>query len=502
VEDYERYDALGLAALVRRGEVTPAGLCEAAIRRAEALDPRLNAIVTPLYDRAREAAAGPLPDGPFTGVPFLLKNLLHASAGVPLTSGSAALRDHVAAFDAEVVRRFRRAGLVTIGTSSVPELGLLGITEPEAHGPSRNPWDPSRTPGGSSGGAAAAVAAGIVPLASATDGGGSIRIPAAYCGLFGLKPSRGRVPAGPAAGEVWDGAVVDHAVTRSVRDSAALLDAIAGADPGAPFVAAPPERPYAEEVARDPGRLRIGFTPRSPLGGPVHPDCAEAARHTAALLEEMGHHVEEAEPEVDGAALARCYLTLVYGQVAADLAEIRRLHGRAAARRVEAGTRAAGMVGRAMSAGEYVESRRRWNDFGRAMARFHERYDLWLTPTTAQPPAAVGELAIGLVDRVATGTVDRLGAGRILAATGLVEKLALRNLARTPFTQLANLTGQPAMSVPVHWTADGLPVGTHFTAPVGGEGVLFRLAARLEEAAPWAHRLPAPLPPTAAPRAP
>jgi amidase len=501
VDDYDRYDALGLAALVRRGEVSAAELCEAAIRRAEALTPRLNAIVTPLYDRAREAAAGPLPDGPFTGVPFLLKDLLHAEGGVPMTSGSAAFRGWIPPFEAEVVRRFRRSGLVTIGRTNVPELGLLGITEPEAYGASRNPWDPARTPGGSSGGSAAAVAAGIVPLASATDGGGSIRIPAAYCGLFGLKPSRGRVPVGPAEGEVWDGAVVYHALTRSVRDSAALLDAIAGADPGAPFVAAPPERPFLEEVGADPGRLRIAFSTRSPLGGPAHPDCVEAVARTAALLEEMGHHVEEAEPEVDGGMVARCYLTLVYGQVAADLAEIRRLRGRAAARRVEAGTLAAGLVGRALSAGEYVAHRRRWNDFARAMARFHERFDLWLTPTTAQPPAAIGALAMGAGDRLATRVVDRIGAGRVLAATGLVEKVAMENLARTPFTQLANLTGQPAMSVPVHWTADGLPVGAHFTAPVGAEGRLFRLAARLEEAAPWAHRLPAPLA-TAAPRAP
>jgi amidase len=491
VDDYDRYDALGLAALVRRGEVSAAELCEAAVRRAEALNPHLNAIVTPLYDHAREAAARPLPDGPFTGVPFLLKDLLHAEEGVPMTSGSAAFRGWVSPFEAEVVRRFRRAGLVTIGRTNVPELGLLGITEPEAYGPSRNPWDPARTPGGSSGGSAAAVAAGIVPLASATDGGGSIRIPAAYCGLFGLKPSRGRVPVGPAEGEVWDGAVVYHAVTRSVRDSAALLDAIAGADPGAPFVAAPPERPFLEEVGRDPGRLRIAFSTRSPVGGPAHPDCVEAVTRTAALLEEMGHHVEETEPEVDGGTVGRCYLTLVYGQVAADLAEIRRLLGRTAARRMEAGTLAAGLVGRALSAGEYVTHRRRWNDFARAMARFHERYDLWLTPTTAQPPTAIGALAMGAGDRLATRVVDRIGAGRVLAATGLVEKVAMENLARTPFTQLANLTGQPAMSVPVHWTADGLPVGAHFTAPVGGEGLLFRLAARLEEAAPWGHRLPA-----------
>lgn len=492
--EYEQYDGLGLAELVRRGEVSPAELAEEAIRRAEALQPKLNFLVTPLFERGRQAARGALPDGPFRGVPFLLKDILQDLAGVRSTSGSACMAAYVPDRDAEVVRRFREAGLVVLGKTNVPELGLMGVTEPEAFGATRNPWDTERTPGGSSGGAAAAVAAGVVPLAGANDGGGSIRIPASHCGLFGLKPSRGRVPAGPYHAEVWEGASVDHALTRSVRDSAALLDAVAGPDAGAPYTIAPPERPYTEEAGRAPGRLRVAFSARSPLGTPVHPECVAAVRGAAALLEELGHDVEEAEPEIDGLAVARCYFMLYFGQVAATLDRIE-AEAPGTSRRAELPTRALAAIGRHLSAGAYVRSKQRWNEFGRAMGAFHAGYDLYLTPVVAEPPVRIGELAPRRLERLQMQLVSGLRLGRLVPFMRLVDRLATESLSRTPFTQLANLTGQPAMSVPLHWTPEGLPVGAHFTAPFGAEATLFRLAAQLEEARPWFDRRPPPVRP-------
>jgi amidase len=490
ISEYDRFDALGLAALVARGEVSPAELLEEAIRRTEALNPHLNAVILRLDDHARRLATGPLPDGPFRGVPFLLKDIMQAYAGVPLTSGSRALAGFVPPGDAEVVRRFRRSGLITFGRTNVPEFGLVAFTEPEAYGPARNPWDLARTPGGSSGGAAAAVAAGIVPIAGANDGGGSIRIPAACCGLFGLKPTRGRVPVGPFFGEVWDGAAVDHVLTRSVRDSAAMLDAIAGPDVGAPYSIAPPGRAFAEEARRAPGRLRIAFTTRSPLPGTVHPECVAAVERTAALLERLGHDVEHAEPAIDGIAVGRAYLTLYFGQVAADMRWLVRTRGRAALRLLEPSTRAVGEIGNRLSSGEYVAQRRMWNVFARAAGAFHQRWDLYLTPTLAEPPVRIGELLPTRGERVALRAAAALRLGRPLLASGLIDRLVRENLSRTPFTQLANLTGQPAMSVPLHWSADGLPVGVQFTAASGDEATLLRLAGQLEAELPWFDRRP------------
>jgi amidase len=490
--EYARYDALGLANLVHRGEVSAAELLETAIARAEAVNPRLNAIIRSMYEEARRRVSAPLPEGPFTGVPFLLKDLLHAYAGVPMSSGSAALADFVPPGDAEVVVRYLAAGLVPFGKTNVPEFGLVAFTEPESFGPARNPWDLSRTPGGSSGGAAAAVAAGIVPLASANDGGGSIRIPASCCGLFGLKPTRGRVPVGPFFGEVWDGAVADLGISRTVRDSAALLDAVAGPEAGAPYRIPAPERPYREEVGRDPGRLRVAFSVENPMGGVVDRECVRAVEETARLLQRLGHEVVEAAPAVDGRAVGRAYLTLYFGQVAADLAWLVELRGPEALRKVEEPTRAIGLIGRALSSGEYVAQKRIWNTFAHQMAEFHRSYDVYLTPTLAAPPAKVGELKPSPAEHLAMKLIGALRLGRLLVATGIIDRLAEENLVHTPFTQLANLTGQPAMSVPLHWSAEGLPIGSHFTAAWGEEATLLRLAAQLEATEPWAQRRPAP----------
>lgn len=477
MKEYGRYDATGLAELIRNREVSPQELLEAARERANATDSQLNAIVWRLDDEARIESRVRL-TGPFAGVPFLVKDIGQDVAGAPSACGSAALRNRIAKHDSEYVRRARRAGLVIFGKTSTPEFALKGVTEPEAFGATRNPVNLFHSPGGSSGGAAAVVAAGIVPMAGASDGGGSIRIPAAYCGLFGFRPSRGRVPCGPDWGEVWEGASSEHVLSRSVRDSAAMLDALSGPDPGAPFHVAPPERPYAELIREAPKPLRIGFCTRSPIGTPVHPDVVRVVHVTASKLESLGHQVEEAEPEIDGPALARSFLTLYMGQVAADVAACKALG--ATDDQFELDTRALDLLGRSLSAGEYVTQRRRWNDYARALARFFGSYDLYLTPTTAYPAPKIGELTTPEWQKLALQGLLALDMGRTLHKSGAVERMVRENLRWTPFTQLSNLTGTPSMSVPMGVSEQGLPIGAQFIAPSGEDGLLLQLAAQLE----------------------
>ena len=485
-KEFDKFDGLGLAELVRKKEVAPSELCEEAIRRIEQVNPKLNAVITPMYDIARKAVQMGLPEGPFAGVPFLLKDIIEEYAGVPLTMGSRAFRNYVPAQDTEMVIRFKKSGVVILGKTNVPELGLLAVTEPDLHGPTRNPWNIGRTPGGSSGGSAAAVASGMVPLASGNDGGGSIRIPASCCGLFGLKPTRGRNPLGPNVGELWQGAVVSHVITRTVRDSAAMLDATQGPDAGAPYILPPPERPYMQEIDREPGSLKIAFTSASPIGTPVHQECVKEVEEMAKLLESLGHKIEEAQPDIDGKAVAMSYLTMCFGEAAAAFEDMKAVLGRKATPAdVETLTWTIGLLGRTLSAGDFAKAKREWGVAGRAMGRFHQKYDLFLTPTQAFPPVRIGELQPRPYERLAMKVVNALGLGIILKAAGLVDQMAEASLSKTPFTQLANLTGQPAMSVPLHWTSDGLPVGVHFIAPFGDEATLFRLAAQLEKARPW-----------------
>jgi amidase len=471
---------------VRGKGVAPSEVCEEAIRRIEQVNPKVNAVIVPLYDLARKAIEEGLPEGPFTGVPFLLKDMVEEYAGVPITRASRTWKGYVPIQDSEMVRRFRRSGVVVLGKTNLPEFGILGYTEPEMYGPSRNPWNTGHTPGGSSGGSAAAVASGMVPIASGNDAGGSIRIPASCCGLFGLKPTRGRNPLGPKVGEHRQGAGVSHVITRSVRDSAAMLDATQGPDAGAPYVNPPPERPYLEEIDQNPGSLKIAFNCASPIGTPVHQECINVVEEAALLLEELGHKVEEAQPEVDGKAIAKSYLTLCFGEIAADIEEMGVTVGRKVKRSdVEALTWTLGLLGRTLSACDSAMARREWGIAGRAMGRFHQKYDLYLTPTLAYPPLKVGELRPKLFERCLMKAVNALGLGVIFKISGLIDQMVEANLSKMPFTQLANLTGQPAMSVPLHWTADGLPVGVHFMAPFGEEAKLFRLAAQLEKARPW-----------------
>lgn len=479
--EYLRYDAVALADLIRRGEVSADEVCQAAIDRAKAVS-GLNAICQPQFGDAMRQA---VPESaPLAGVPFLLKDLGQEQAGVPCTYGSRALLGHVPTLDSEYVRRARAGGLRFIGRTATPELGLKAVTEPELWGPALNPWDTNLTPGGSSGGSAAAVAAGVVPVAGASDGGGSIRIPAAYNGLFGLKPSRGRISFGPHMAEHWTGASSDHVVTRTVRDSAAMLDILAGPAPGDPFVIPRASAPYADLMQQTPASLKIGLFTASPYGTDVDPACIEAVESTARILENLGHRVEIAKPEFDGMALARCYLGLYFGEVAAMMSRAQKEFG-AKAGDFELDTRLLGMLGNTLPLADYVLMRQRWNEFARALGVFFGSYDLYLCPSTGQMPARIGELATPKYLQLISRLMLLLKAGRLVHKSGQVDELALESLARTPFTQMSNLTGTPSMSVPMHWTPDGLPVGVQLGAPHGGETVLLQLAAQLEEANPW-----------------
>ena len=457
-KEYDHYDGLGLAELVKKKEISSVELCEEAIARIEKVNLKLNAVITPMFELARKSVQEPLPEGPYTGVPFLLKDLLADFAGVPQTRGSRACKNYIPDHDSEMVKRFKKAGLIVLGKTNTPEFGLLGYTEPELHGPTRNPWNTDHTPGGSSGGSAAAVASGMVPIASGGDGGGSIRIPAACCGVFGFKQSRGRTPTGPSRGAIWQGAVVEHVITRTVRDSAAILDATQGADIGAPYVILPPQQPYLQELEQSPGCLRIAFNTLSPLGTDVHPECVKAVEHTAQLLEKLGHEVEEARPEIDGQTLAKSFLTMYSGEIAADIDELESILGRKAQPAdVEPLTWTLGLLGRTYPAGFFVKAIREWGIAARAMGRFHETYDIYLTPTVAYPPSKIGELKPKPAEMRLMKIVNSLGLGRLLKAAGIADKLAVDSLSKTPFTQLANFTGQPAMTVPLYWTPGVCP---------------------------------------------
>jgi Asp-tRNA(Asn)/Glu-tRNA(Gln) amidotransferase A subunit family amidase len=468
-DDYESYDALGLAGLVRAGEVKPRELLEAALARAERRNPAVNAIVIPMADEARRVAEDP-PAGPFRGVPFLLKDLYAYYPGFRTTHGSRLFADFVPDHASELVTRYRQAGLVIFGKSASPEFGITTSTESALFGKTRNPWSLEHSAGGSSGGAAAAVAAGILPAAHASDGGGSIRIPASCCGLFGLKPTRGRVPFGPDAGEGWSGMSTVHAVTRSVRDSAALLDVIRGADLGAPYVAPEPARPYLAEVGAPPGRLRIAFQTRSFNGSDTHPDCAEAVRDAAKLCAALGHHVEEAALDVDAAVFGRASQVIIAANLRASVLDRLRDLGRELREGdLEPGTRAMFEAAAGADAAAYASAIRVIHALGRQVSRFLVDRDLLLTPTLGTPPLPLGRLALDNPDLMTF----------------------LRDLLQTVgYTQLFNASGHPAMSVPLYWNAAGLPVGVQFAGRFGDEATLLRLAAQLEQARPWFARRP------------
>jgi amidase len=470
MKDFELYDGLALADLVKTRAVTAKELLNAAVACIEARNPAINAVVNRMYDRAEAAIDAGLPAGPFTGVPYLLKDLGVYYTGTITSAGSAFFRDALADHESEVVLRMQRAGLVIIGKTNTSEFGLSTSVEPKLFGPTRNPWNLEFSAGGSSGGAAAAVASGMLPIAHATDGGGSIRIPASCCGLFGLKPTRARTPLGPDVGEGWSGASVGHAVTRSVRDSAALLDATAGPDVGDPYWAPPPEGPYLAEVGKDPGKLKIAFTTRAWSGHPVHADCVAAVSQAAKLCESLGHAVEEASPVIDE-DMHGWARRIVIGANTRMTLEAR---GKALGREprpddVETFTWGAAESGREFTATDYAAAIRALHQIGRVVGRFFKRYDVLLTPTMCEPPHKLG----------------------VLSMSGNDPQNYLRALLGTiAFTSLFNTAGNPAMSVPLHWSGGDLPIGVQFAAAFGDEATLFRLAAQLEAAQPWAARRP------------
>jgi amidase/6-aminohexanoate-cyclic-dimer hydrolase len=469
--EFERYDGLGLAQLVRDKQVSAAELLDAAIERVESRNATVNAVCARLYDEGRRAIAAGLPEGPFTGVPFMLKDISVVMNGVATTSGSRLFADAVADHDSELVARYRRAGLVIFGKTNTPEFGLSTTTEPQLFGPTRNPWSVAHSAGGSSGGAAAAVAAGMIPMAHASDGGGSIRIPASCCGLFGLKPTRARVPLGPDAGEGWSGSSVNHAITRTVRDSAALLDATAGPDVGDPYWAPPPARPFLAEVGADPGRLRIAVCTTPWNGVAVEPECRDAVAAAARLCESLGHAIDEARPEIDWTSLREGQRVIV----AANARNAMELRANALGRELSPGdvekmTWRTAAYGREASAADYARSIQVLHRAGRAVGRFFTRYDVLMTPTMCRPPHRLGDLD------TMTDDVD-----------GYVQVL----YGHIAFTSLFNAAGTPAMSVPLSWTKAGLPIGVHFAGGFGDEARLFRLAAQLEAAQPWRDRRPA-----------
>jgi len=489
--EYVQYDGIGLAELIRRREVSAAEVLETALARCDALNPILNAVIHRMDASARATVSSAALDGPFGGVPFLVKDLVQFVAGEPFRAGSRFLGDFVPDHDSELVRRFRSAGLVFIGKTNTPEFGLTPFTEPEVFGPTRNPWNPTRTTGGSSGGSAAAVAAGIVPVAGGGDGGGSIRIPASCCGVFGLKPTRGRTPMGPDYGQLWQGAAIDHALTRSVRDSAALLDHTAGPDPGAPYFPPPPERSFFEAARRDPASLRIAWTSRPLLGTTVHPDCVRALDEAVTLLQELGHHVTEEAPEIDGAGFTRAFLTMVCAETAADLKEASEiLHRRATRADLEPATWALALLGRALRADELSNALRALGRTSRSMGAFFTRYDVLVTPVLAVPPFEIGALQPKPRERMMLELLGRAGSGRLFRLAGLLDELSAQVFAAIPYTPIFNATGQPAMSVPLHWSAAGLPIGIQLVGRYAEETTLFRLAGQLERARPWFNRLP------------
>ncbi|MGD9530738.1 amidase [Pseudonocardia sp.] len=466
-------DATAQAALVAAGEVSAVELTEGAIERIERLNPLLGAVVTPLYDRAVAAAAQAT--GPFAGVPFLLKDLVAEIEGTPFAEGSAYVHGTVSTFTSELVRRLERAGLVILGRTASPEFGMVPACEPVLHGPTRNPWDPDRSTSGSSGGSAAAVASGMVPMAHGNDLGGSLRFPASACGLFGLKPTRARVPLGPEYGDAISGWAVEHALTVSVRDSAALLDATAGPMPGDPYPAPPRTRPFAAEVGADPGGLRIAWTARTPGGGIGHPDCLAALADAVALLTDLGHELVEADlPGVDD--VGRPIGTVFDAATAWIIGYWTRRLGRPPRPgELEPVTRAYLDAGVRITAADYLLAIEELQRFARGVARFlsptPSGFDGWLTPTMSEPPPRIGEMTSTPDDPLRP--VHR--GGRTVAYPAVV----------------ANITGNPAMSVPLWWNSDGLPIGVHLLGRFGGEATLLRLAAQLEAARPWTGRRPA-----------
>lgn len=469
MQNYSDYDGLGLADLVRRREVSAAELAAAAIARIEKHNAALNAVVFKAYDEASARAATSF-EGPLGGVPFLLKDILGAKRGWPTRSGSPFIPNVGARHDSTLVARYEAAGLIALGKTNVPEFGLLPITESTLYGPARNPWNLDHSPGGSSGGAAAAVAAGIVPIAHANDGGGSIRIPASCCGLVGLKPTRGRNPLGPDLGDAIGGLIAEHVVTRSVRDCAAVLDATAGPDLGDPYWAPPAPASYLDAIRTPPGRLRIAFATKDPRGRAWHPECQAAVDQAVSLCAALGHEIEEGAPEIPIDRFVPAFLALWSSGLAALIDSVAAMTKQQVEQRhFQNVTWGLYQAGRMVTAAQYQLAWLALQAIGRQIAAWHRRHDVWITPTLARPPARIGEFNTAATDWMA-------------AIAPILDYV--------PFTALQNATGQPAISLPLHWSANGLPVGVQLVGRFGEEHVLLKLARQLEQARPWSRRPP------------
>ncbi len=467
--EYDKYDGLGLAELIAKRQITPVELLNAVRQRVEALNPKLNAFCDLFFDKAEAQIKAGL-SGPFKGVPFALKDIGVHMAGVKTTSGSRVFKNYTPDFDSTLVERYKKAGLVIFGRTTSPEFGLTTTTESALFGQTRNPWNLERTSGGSSGGTSAAVSARILPMAHGSDGGGSIRIPASCCGLFGLKPTRGRVPMGPTQFESWNGCSHHHALTISVRDSAALLDATTGDEPGSPFLSPPPARPFLKEVGLPPGKLRIALAIEPTSGSPVDPECRQATLDAAKLCESLGHKVEEARLPIDDAVMRGAFLSIIQVSLARALEDAAKVLGRAVTEKdVEPITWVIAQAGNGITSIAYSRAIATMHQVGLAMAKFMQRYDVILSPTLAKPPVKLGVLSLSRSD--IQGYIKDVGEFG-------------------PHTALYNVTGQPSMSVPLHWAKDGLPIGVMFSGRFGEDGLLFRLAAQLEKAKPWAGRRP------------
>ncbi|HET7204776.1 MAG TPA: amidase [Steroidobacteraceae bacterium] len=489
--EYGRHDAVGLAALVRDGQVRPEELLDEALARTAAANPKINAVIHLMEERARAAIATGLPDGPFRGVPFLVKDLMTACAGEPMRSGSRLFRDFVPPADEELTRRYKAAGLVIFGKTNTPEFGVSNVTEPELFGPTRNPWNLERTSSGSSGGSAAAVAARIVPAANANDGGGSIRTPASNCGLVGLKPSRGRNPTGPQLPDVWFGFIGEHVVTRTVRDSAAMLDATCGDYAQQLMKLPPPARSFLEETQATAGRLRIGYSFDPGLGRTVHAENRKALEATIAALVALGHELVDVRLPLQRETFVACYAALISAEVAATLRMAPALVGREArSEDVELATWVLASMGEAQSGAEVAASLQALQTFSRQWLAWCASFDVLLTPTVGVPPLPIGAYRLPKAQRAALKVLTALPGAALLSQRDKVLEAFEPVFEAAPYTMVANVTGQPSMSLPLHWTEDGLPMGLLFTASrIGDEATLFRLAAQLEQAVPWAHRV-------------
>ncbi|ADH99504.1 amidase [Salisediminibacterium selenitireducens] len=483
--EYAHMDAVELVTHLRENEVTVNEVVDKAYARINGLHAALNAVVSLRQPhQIREDAEQ---NGPFAGVPFLLKDMGQALKGERLTSGSYALRNNRSITSAEYTNRILRAGFIPMGHTNVPEFSLLAVTEPMMYGPTKNPWDLTVTPGGSSGGSAAAVASGMVPVAGANDGGGSIRIPASYCGLVGLKPTRGRTPVGPGTGRNWQGASQEGVLTKTVRDTALVLDQISGPEETQAF-RAPEFNGRYHDVIRTPLKraLRIAVCTDSPIGGQVDTTIRESVWNAAKWLEKEGHHAEEVSLPVDGHAVAKSYMTMYFGETAATITKIGRERGQAVQRQeVEPVTWLLHLIGQTVTAEEFVTRLRFWDEAAIEMANFHQSYDLFMTPVTAMGPAKIGELAISKKEEKLIEWVSRLRAQKLLTRFDLIDEMIHDSLERTPFTQLANLTGQPAISLPIARSEGGLPAGIQFTAPRGREDLLLQTAAMFEQSEHW-----------------